>query len=251
MSDSIKPERPAILVTGAARRVGAAIARRLHADGANVVVHYRDSVLAADELADELNELRAESAVSLQADLNRTDRLADFARTAVDCFGRLDGLVNNASTFFPTPLGQIGEADYENLLGSNFRAPLFLVQLLAGELRRRQGAVVNLVDIHAERPLAGYPLYCAAKGALATLTRALAIELAPSVRVNGVAPGPIDWPEDSQFDDEARKAIVAHTLLGRVGRGEEIAAAVAFLLREASYVTGQILNVDGGRSAHL
>jgi pteridine reductase len=251
MSDSIKPVRPAVLVTGGARRVGAAIVRRLHADGADVVIHYRESVLAADELADELNAVRESSAQSLQADLNRLDDLARFARESVACFGRLDGLVNNASSFFPTPLGQIGEADYENLLGSNFRAPLFLMQFLAGELRKRRGAIVNLVDIHAERPLAGYPLYSAAKGALATLTRALAIEMAPEVRVNAVAPGPIEWPEDRQFDDEARRAIVAHTLLGRVGRGDEIAAAVAFLLGEATYVTGQILNVDGGRSAHL
>ena len=251
MRDSTSPPRRAFLVTGGARRVGAAIVRRLHADGADVIIHYRSSALAADEVADELNAVRPGSVELLQADLNRLDLLDAFARDAVDCFGRLDGLINNASSFYPTPLGQIGEDDYEDLLGSNFRAPLFLTQYLAGELRRRQGVVVNIIDIHAERPLAGYPLYSAAKGALATLTRALAIELAPAVRVNGVAPGPIDWPEDAQFDEAARAKIVEHTLLKRVGKAEEIAAAVAFLAGEASYVTGQILNVDGGRSVHL
>lgn len=251
MSDSRNPPRRAFLVTGGARRVGAAIVRRLHADGADVVIHFRSSALAADEVADELNARRPGSAQLIQGDLNRLDRLDAFASDAVARFGRLDGLVNNASSFYPTPLGQIGEDDYEDLLGSNFRAPLFLTQYLAGELRRRQGVVVNIIDIHAERPLQGYPLYSAAKGALATLTRALAVEMAPAVRVNGVAPGPIDWPEDAQFDEAARQAIVAHTLLKRVGRAEEIAAAVAFLAGEASYVTGQILNVDGGRSVHL
>lgn len=251
MGDSTSPPRRAILVTGGARRVGAAIVRRLHADGADVVIHYRNSALAADQLADELNDLRPGSAQPLRSDLNQLDRLGAFAQDAIGCFGRLDGLVNNASSFYPTPLGQIGEDDYEDLLGSNFRAPLFLTQYLARELRLRQGVVVNIIDIHGERPLPGYPLYSAAKGALATLTRALAIELAPAVRVNGVAPGPIDWPEDAQFDEAARAGIVAQTLLKRVGRADEIAAAVAFLAGEASYVTGQILNVDGGRSIHL
>lgn len=239
------------LVTGAARRVGRAIAQRLHATGCDLVVHYRNAVLDADELVDELNALRPGSARALQADLNRVDHLGDFCQGALACFGRIDVLVNNASSFFPTPLGRIDEAAFDDLVGSNFRAPLFVTQNLSGELRRRRGAVLNLIDIHAERPMAGYPLYCAAKGALATLTRALAIELAPEVRVNGIAPGPIEWPEDGQFDADSRAAIIDHTLLKRAGQAAEIAAAASFLVNEASYVTGQILNVDGGRSAHL
>lgn len=252
MDDSmIEATARVALVTGGARRIGRAIARRLHAGGAAVIVHYRNAVLDADELVDQLNALRPDSAAALQADLNDLERLHVFAREAVGCFGRVDLLVNNASEFFPTPLGQIDADAWERLVGSNFRAPLFLTQALAGELRRRRGAVVNVTDIHGERPLAGYPLYSAAKGALATLTRALAIELAPEVRVNAVAPGPIDWPEDDSFDADARAAIVGHTLLKRVGRADEIAAAAAFLGLEASYVTGQILNVDGGRSVSL
>jgi pteridine reductase len=246
-----QPTPPAILVTGAARRVGRAIATRLHADGANLIIHYRTSVLAADALADDLNAQRPGSAQTVQATLSEMDDLMRLAREALGCFGRLDALVNNASSFFPTPFGTLCEGDFDDLVGSNFRAPIFLTQALSGELRRRRGSVVNITDIHAERPLAGYSIYCAAKGALATATRALAIELAPEVRVNAVAPGPIDWPEDGQFDAAARGAIIDHTLLGRAGRSEEVAAAVAFLIGEATYMTGQTLNVDGGRSAHL
>lgn len=250
MSDSDDSCR-VVLVTGGARRVGRAIVRRLHADGARLVLHYRNAVLEADQLADELNALRPASVRPLYADLSVDQSLGDFAKRATEAFGRIDALVNNASSFYATPLGSIGEKDYQDLMGSNFRAPLFLSQFLAQELRRNRGAIVNMVDIHADRPMAGYPLYSAAKGALATLTRALAIELAPEVRVNGVAPGPIDWPTDGQIDDAEKRNIVAHTLLGRCGRAEEIAATVSFLIREATYMTGQILNVDGGRSAHL
>ena len=215
-----------ILVTGAARRLGAAIARRLHAAGASVVVHFRDSALAADELADALNAERAGSALCVQADLLDLAALPRLIAAATETFGRLDGLVNNASTFLPTPLADIDLAAWDDLVGSNFRAPLFLAQAAAPHLRRSGGAIVNITDIHAERPLAGYPLYCAAKGALLTLTRALAIELAPAVRVNAVAPGPILWPEDDRFPDAERRAIIDHTLLKRAGYVEEIAAAI-------------------------
>lgn len=239
-----------ILVTGAARRVGAAIVRRLHEAGASVVVHFRDSALAADALADSLNAERAGSALCVQADLLDLAALPRLIAAATEAFGRLDGLVNNASSFLPTPLADIDPAAWDDLVGSNFRAPLFLAQAAAPHLRRRGGAIVNITDIHAERPLAGYPLYCAAKGALLTLTRALAIELAPAVRVNAVAPGPILWPEDDRFSDAERRAIIDHTLLKRAGTAADIAAAVEFLLT-ADYVTGQVLNVDGGRTAHL
>lgn len=159
--------------------------------------------------------------------------------------------MNNASSFFPTPLGSIDQAAWDDLVGSNFKAPLFLTQAAAPHLRAANGAVVNITDIHAERPLAGYPLYCAAKAGLLGLTRALAIELAPQVRVNAVAPGPILWPDDSTFDSDARDRIVDHTLLKRAGKPQDIADAVCFLLDGANYVTGQVINVDGGRTAHL
>ena len=166
-------------------------------------------------------------------------------------FGRLDALLNNASSFFPTPLGGIDLAAWDDLMGSNLKAPLFLTQAAAPHLKAAHGAVVNITDIHAERPLAGYPLYCAAKAGLLGLTRALAIELAPEVRVNAVAPGPILWPDDAGFSDEMRDRIIDHTLLKRAGSPQDIARAVRFLLNDASYVTGQVINVDGGRTAHL
>lgn len=241
----------AILVTGGAKRVGAAIARRLHAAGASLVLHYRSAAAEARSLAAELNAQRDGSAVCIQADLLQTSALPGLVEQSVTAFGRLDGLVNNASSFFRTPLGSIDEAAWDDLVGSNFKAPLFLTQAAAPHLRTSGGAVVNITDVHAERPLVGYPLYCAAKGALLTLTRALAAELAPVVRVNAVAPGPILWPEGSDFDSAARQAIVADTLLGREGSPADIARAVHFLLVDSPYITGQVINVDGGRTAHL
>ncbi len=240
----------AILVTGAARRVGSAIVRHLHAGGADVVLHYRAARAEADALAALLNATRPGSASVVQADLLNVAALTDLAAAALACHGRIDGLVNNASSFFPTVIGGIDEAAWNDLVGSNFKAPLFLSQALAPALRASGGAIVNITDVHAERPLRGYPLYSAAKGALLTLTRALAVELAPEVRVNAVAPGPILWPDDGQFDDDSRVEIVRHTLLKREGAPEDIAGAVSFLLT-ARYVTGQVINVDGGRTAYL
>ena len=240
-----------VLVTGAARRVGAVIASRLHARGATVAIHYRNSVLDADQLCDQLNDRRAGSAFLVRADLDVPASLTALVDEVVAHSGRLDGLVNNASTFFPTPIGRIDEDAWTRLVGSNFMAPLFLAQAAAPHLREARGAIVNITDVHAERPLKGYPLYCAAKGALLTLTRALAVELAPEIRVNAVAPGPILWPDDQLLDAGERRSTVDHTLLKREGTPEEIAAAVAFLLADAGYVTGQVINVDGGRTAHL
>ena len=240
-----------VLITGAAKRVGRSIARELHAAGANVVVHYRAAADTARLLVDEMNAARAGSALCVQADLLDRDALASLVEQAVAHFGRLDALVNNASSFFATPLGTIDEAAWADLVGSNFKAPLFLTQAAAPHLRQTRGAVVNITDIHAERPLAGYPLYCAAKAGLRGLTRALAIELAPEVRVNAVAPGPILWPDDVAFDEQARERIIDHTLLKHAGSPQDIARAVRFLFNDAPYVTGQVVNVDGGRTAHL
>jgi pteridine reductase len=240
-----------ILITGAARRLGSAIARELHATGANLMLHYRQASAAAAALASELNSVRPASAACLQADLLDVEALPRLVADTVTRFGRLDALVNNASSFFPTPLGTIDLASWDDLIGSNLKAPLFLTQAAAPHLIAAQGSVVNITDIHAERPLAAYPLYCAAKAGLLGLTRALAIELAPRVRVNAVAPGPILWPDSGVFDNTARQDIVAHTLLQRAGCPQDIARAVRYLLNDADYITGQVINVDGGRTAHL
>ncbi len=242
---------PVVLITGAARRVGAAIARALHADGASVALHYRQSRDEARQLAEELNATRARSAATFAADLLDTPTLPGLVESVLAHFGRLDGLVNNASSFAPTPIGTIDQAAWDELIGSNLKAPLFLTQAAAPALIERKGAVVNIIDIHAERPLAGYPVYCAAKAGLLGLTRALAVELSPAVRVNGVSPGAVLWPEDDQFEAEQRRAIVDHALLKTEGSPDDIAGAVRFLLFDAIYVTGQVLAVDGGRSAHL
>jgi pteridine reductase len=238
------------LVTGGARRVGAAIARRLHAAGANVLIHYRDSDADADRLVGELNAARAKSAQKVKAELLAPIAPKALLGAALEGFGRLDLLVNNASSFFPVALGAIEASHWEELIGSNLRAPLFIAQQAAPELAKNEGAIVNIVDIHAERPLKGYPVYSIAKAGLAAMTRSLALELAPRVRVNGVAPGAIAWPEDGQFDPAERERVVATTPLGRTGTPEDIAQAVHFLAC-APYVTGQILAVDGGRSIFI
>jgi len=243
-------EGQAALVTGGARRVGAAIARELHGAGASVLLHYRDSEAEASKLATELNAVRAGSAATVKADLLAPVAPKALVAAALERFARLDLLVNNASSFFPVPVGEIEASHWEELIGSNLRAPLFLSQEAAPQLARNKGAIVNIVDIHAERPLKGYPVYSVAKAGLAALTRSLALELAPEVRVNGVAPGAIAWPEDGQFDPEERKRILASTPLGRVGTPEDIAQAVHFLAC-APYVSGQIIAVDGGRSVYL
>lgn len=242
---------PVILVTGAARRVGAEIARHLHEAGASLVLHYRSSAGEAQTLADALNAARPGSAWLVSGDLAADGVPEAVVEQAMARAGHLDGLVNNASSFFPTPLGQIDLAAWHDLIGSNLKGPLFLSQAAAPHLRERRGAIVNIVDIHAERPLHHYPLYCAAKAGLLGLTRALALELAPEVRVNGVSPGPVAWPEDGQFPPEERAEIVRHTLLGREGTPADIAGMVRFLMLDAPYVTGQIVAVDGGRSARL
>lgn len=238
------------LVTGAARRVGAAIARRLHAAGMNVLIHFRASAADAQALEAELNGVRPGSAARAQADLLDAGAPAALVEAALARFGRLDLLVNNASAFYPTPMGAVAPGQWDELVGSNLRAPLFLAQAAAPHLARGKGAIVNITDIHAERPLKDYVVYSIAKAGLAALTRSLALELGPDVRVNAVAPGAIAWPEDGQFPGAERKRIVETTPLGRIGAPEDIARVVEFLAR-APFVTGQTVAADGGRSVFL
>ena len=249
MSESLSGK--VVLVTGGAKRVGAAIVRRLHRGGANLMLHYRGSEREAKALREELNAARGNSVALVQADLLDIQGLPEIVRNTVNRFDRLDALVNNASAFFPTPVGEMTPANWESLIGANLRAPLFLSQAAAPHLKKTGGAIVNITDIHAERPLKNYVIYSIAKTGLAGLTRSLARELAPEVRVNGVAPGAIVWPEDGSWDDLTRQRIVSHTLLRRTGEPDDIARAVYYLIAEAPYVTGQIIAVDGGRSINL
>ena len=235
------------LVTGAARRIGAAISRRLHQHGANVAIHYRESSDEANALCDELNAARPDSAMSLRADLSDTSAFPELIDSVTEWHGQLDILINNASSFYPTELGHVSEADWDNLIGTNLKAPLFLAQAALVPLRSSRGVIVNIVDIHAQRPLRNHAVYGAAKAGLAMLTRSLAKDLAPDIRVNGVSPGAILWPE-TDLSESAKKSILGQIPLGRTGEPDDIAGCVLYLVRDATYVTGQIIAVDGGRS---
>jgi pteridine reductase len=235
------------LITGAARRVGATIARKLHAAGANVVLHYRSSVEASAAVARELNGIRPDSVVLFEADLLDIKQVQMLPDVATSNFGTLDILVNNASTFYPTPMGDITEIDWDDLIGTNLKAPLFLSQAASSALRISNGLIVNIADIHGMRPLRRHPVYSIAKAGVITLTRSLARELGPAVRVNAVAPGPVMWPEDG-MDKALQAEIVDRTALKRSGSSDDVARAVLFFATEAPFVTGQILAVDGGRS---
>lgn len=241
-----------VLITGGAKRVGAAICRLLHAGGANLMVHYRSSAVEARALQAELNEARADSVALVQADLLNMANLPALVHDTVQRFERLDVLINNASSFFPTAVGEITEAAWDDLMGTNLKTPLFLSQAAAPHLRKTEGCIVNIVDIHSDRPMKNYTVYNTAKGGLVSLTRALARELGPEVRVNGVSPGAILWPEDEGWSDAlARQRIVNTTLLKRTGEPDDIARTVRFLVEDAPYITGQVIAVDGGRSVHL
>jgi len=236
-----------VLVTGGSRRLGAEIGRRLHAAGADLVVHYHRSREAAEALVAELESLRAGSALAVEGDLHEVARLPDIVAAAIARFGRLDVLVNNASSFYPTPVGTITPAQFDDLVGTNLRAPLFLSQAAAPALRASRGLIINMVDIHGMRPLKAHPVYCAAKAGLVMLTKSLARELGPEIRVNGIAPGPVLWPE-RDLDAALKDEIVAKTALKRTGSPDDIARAACFFAADAPYVTGQIIAVDGGRS---
>jgi pteridine reductase len=235
------------LITGGAKRLGNAIAHALHQEGAQLVIHYRSSKASADALVAELNALRAGSTVALGCDLLDIAALPQLVQQTLVQFGRLDMLVNNASSFYPTPMGAITEQHWDDLLGSNLKAPLFLAQAAAPALRATQGLILNMVDIHAQRPLPAYTVYSIAKAGLATLTKSLARELGPEIRVNAIAPGPVLWPED-QMSAELQQEIISKTALKRQGTPADIARAALFFAKDAPYVTGQILAIDGGRS---
>lgn len=235
------------LITGAAKRIGAQIARTLHAAGYDLALHYHQSRAEMDALIADLESRRGNSTLALQADLAQFDRLPELIAHTIGRFGRLDALVNNASSFMPTPIGTVTPAQWDALFASNARAPFFLSQAAAAHLRASGGAIVNLVDIHGERPLKDHTVYCMAKAALAMLTLSLAKELAPEVRVNAISPGAILWPESGAMADTQKNDLLARTPLQRLGDPADIATAALFLLRDAHYTTGQILNVDGGR----
>ncbi|MBI3345200.1 MAG: pteridine reductase [Gammaproteobacteria bacterium] len=237
-----------VLITGAAHRVGAAVAEALHAEGFNLVLHYRLSKDAAQTLQAKLNTVRENSVTLIAGDLLDTAKLPRLVQQAIDVWGRLDVLINNASSFYPTPVGEVTEAQWDDLMGSNLKAPFFLAQAAAPTLAAHHGCIVNMADIHAERPLKAYPVYSAAKAGLVMLTKALARELGPSVRVNAVAPGPVFWPDN--MDEETKQHIKSRTALKRAGHPSDVARTILFLIRDAGYITGQVIAVDGGRSIY-
>lgn len=241
-----------VLITGGAKRVGASICRLLHANGANLMIHYRSSVNEARALQAELNLQRPNSVAIIQADLLNLSVLPSLVQETIKHFGKIDVLINNASSYYPTEIGDIQEEQWQDLMGSNLKAPLFLSQAAAVELRKQQGCIINITDMHVERPKKGYVVYSVAKAGLVTLTKSLAHELSPEVRVNAVAPGPVMWPEDNpQFDELYRQRVISQTLLKRIGEPKDIAKAVKFLIQDAPFITGQIIAVDGGRSLNL
>ncbi|MBT3196343.1 MAG: pteridine reductase [Gammaproteobacteria bacterium] len=235
------------LITGAAQRIGAATAQLLHHSGMKLVIHYRNSDLAARRLQQLLESNRSHSVTLLQGDLHQTQTLKGLVEEAAAVWGRLDALINNASTFYPTPFGTITENQWDELLGINLKAPLFLAQAAAPYLTQQQGNIINMIDIHADRPLKEHPVYSTSKAGLAMLTKSLARELGPEIRVNGVAPGAILWPEN-EINATTKAEIIARTALKRSGAPSDIAHTIRFLIRDAHYITGQILNVDGGRT---
>lgn len=241
-----------VLITGGAKRVGASICRLLHASGANLMIHYRSSVNEARALQAELNLKRPHSVAIIQGDLLNLSILPSLVQETIKHFGKLDVLINNASSYYPTEIGDINDDQWHDLMGSNLKAPLFLSQAAAIELRKQQGCIINITDMHVERPKKGYIVYSVAKAGLVTLTKSLAHELSPEVRVNAVAPGPVMWPEDNpQFDELYRQRVISQTLLKRIGEPNDIAKAVKFLIQDAPFITGQVIAVDGGRSLNL
>ncbi len=241
---------PVVLITGAAKRIGRSIARRLHARGFSIAIHHRNSTAEAEQLRHELEQARPDSVLVLQAELSEFDRLPEMVAKTVGRFGQLNALVNNASGFFPTPIGTTQDSDWQKLFASNAWAPFFLSQAATPHLQTSKGSIVNIVDIYAERALKDHTVYCMAKAALAMMTQSLAKELAPNVRVNGIAPGAIMWPDAGKSDAD-KNIILANIALQRAGNPEEIAEVVRWLIEDASYCTGEIIRVDGGRHLNI
>lgn len=239
-------EPKVVLITGAAHRIGAHTARVLHNAGMNLVLHYRSSRGAAQQLQQELNAQRPDSVILVQADLHSPSALPALVQQAHDHWQRLDVLINNASTFYATAIGSVTEEDWDDLVDTNLKAPFFLAQAASPYLQASKGCIINIVDIHAERPLKGYPVYSLAKAGLVMLTKALAGELGPAIRVNAIAPGAILWPES--MDEVTQQRILSKTFLKRKGEPDDIARTILFLINEAAYITGQVMTVDGGRS---
>ena len=239
-------ETPVVLITGAAHRIGATTAKLLHQNGMNIVLHYRSSRESAQTVQKELNDKRENSVILIQADLHTTNGLPTLIEESVKAWGRLDVLINNASSFYPTKIGKTTEAQWDDLMGSNLKAPFFLSQAAAPHLKKSNGCIINIVDIHADRPLKTFPVYSMAKAGLTMMTKSLACELGPEIRVNGVAPGAILWPEN--LDEVAKQRIVSRTFLKRQGEPNDISKTILYLIRDANYITGQVISVDGGRS---
>ena len=246
---SAKENNPVALITGSAHRIGACIARHLHQQDYRVIIHYHSSEETAQKLVDELNQKRASSADMLKANLSELAEIEQLSKQALQCFGQLDVLVNNASRFFPTPIGDVSLTQWENLVNTNLRAPFFLAQSLHHDLKRSQGCIINITDVYGHRPLNDHPVYSMTKAGLIMLTKSLSKEMGPEVRVNAVSPGAIIWP-DSNLSDERKSEILGSTSLHRIGGPDDIAETVAFLAK-ADYVTGQVIAVDGGRLIHI
>jgi len=246
---SVKEKNPVVLITGSAHRIGACIARHLHQQDYRVIIHYHSSAEAAQKLVDEFNQLRADSADLLQANLSEPEEITSLSQQAIQCFGQLDLLVNNASRFFPTPIGDVTLTQWEKLVNTNMRAPFFLTQALHPELKRTHGCIINITDVYGHRPLEDHPVYSMSKAGLIMLTKSLSKEMGPEVRVNAVSPGAIIWP-DSDLSENRKSEILDSTSLQRIGGPDDIAETVAFLAK-ADYVTGQVIAVDGGRLIHI
>ena len=246
---TVSKNNPVALITGSAHRIGACIARHLHQQNYRVIIHYHSSAEAAQKLVDELNQLRADSADMLKANLSEPEQINSVSQQAIQCYGQLDLLVNNASRFFPTPIGDVTLTQWENLVNTNLRAPFFLAQALNQELKRTHGCIINITDVYGHRPLEHHPVYSMTKAGLIMLTKSLSKEMGPEVRVNAVSPGAIIWP-DSDLSDDRKSEILDSTSLQRIGGPDDIAETVAFLAK-ADYVTGQVIAVDGGRLIHI
>jgi len=238
-----------VLITGAAKRVGATVARHLHEQGMRLAIHYHNSAQEAEQLSAELNQQRTNSAIIWQGDLKDISSLPNLVEHVITTWGQLDVLINNASSFYPSPIGKATETHWNDLIGTNLKAPFFLAQAAAPYLIKQQGCIINMLDIQATSPLPSYPIYSIAKSGLLMLTKALAKDLGPNVRVNGVAPGVVLWPDDeTEFDKSIQEKIIARTALKRAGTPQDIAKTIDFLIQQANYITGQVIAVDGGRS---